>query len=91
MVSNMTALGFSVAFSIISFVAIGYNMVRMAPYIKPGASVGARGFYALYLRPDEFKDPKGVVFRNRYYVSLVVFVISLVVLVAVILPMPEGG
>jgi hypothetical protein len=68
-----------------------YNMIKMGSHVGPTAKRGNRNFYAFYLRPEDFSDENGIKFRNRYYLSLTLFVLSLLLLAGVISTLPNGS
>jgi hypothetical protein len=86
----MNAIRVLAALSVFSVLTAAYFMVMMARYIRPDAPKGW-GFYAFWLEEKDFIETKGVEFRNRYYLSLGVFLFLLLGLALTISALPEGS
>jgi len=77
--------------SLLNLAVIVYSMMRMGERVKPGTQAGARGFYPLFLKDDDFTDADGIRFRTRFHASLASFLILLLTLGVAISFVPEGA
>jgi hypothetical protein len=78
--------------AMIFFGAIVWNMTLVAPHIGPWAKRGSFRSYAFFLDATDFKNPDdGLKYRNRYYASVALFLLSLLLLSMVIVMMPNGS